>query len=278
MRYKKSLLVCILLIISTALSGCSIIDKGLVKFGFRNNDFEYMVNNKVEKIVIQNSRDTGFRFVVTDSRAINDIYEILRSGKVKEEKTSLDSDYVFEIHMIGNEIKYYNYVVAVDKKNVGNFYNDEVAYNISSNLDDTILNNLEFIRKPKNFDDIYYNSILKVLKIKKEELTSSDNKVGINISGDVDCLKYMFSVALKDFEKNISDIIPNAELVKNNSDEFDTIISVSNNGYSTKLFKTTITVNNKKDKIYGTYYIKGIYEYKEWKISVSDLDTKPSDW
>lgn len=278
MKIKKALSICILLMIGISLSGCSIVDKGLVKFGFRNTDFDYMVNNKVEKIIIQSSRDTGFRFIVTDSKAINDIYELLRKGKPKEKKTSLDSDYVFEIHMVGDEVKYYNYVVSLDEKGVGNFYNDDVIYDISSNLDETILNNLEFIRKPKNFNDIYYNSILDVLKVKKKELTSKDNKVGIDINGDVDCLKYMLSVDLEKFKKDIDKIIPGAKLTKNNNDEFDTVITVTNNGYNTKLFKTTITVDNKKDKIYQTYYVKGLYEYKNWDITVSKPDTKPSDW
>lgn len=278
MKSKRHLLVCILLIITTTLSGCSLVDKTLVKFGFRNTDFDYMINNKVEKIIIQNSRDTGFRFVVTDSKAINDIYKILREGEPKEKKTSLDSDYVFEIYLVGDEVKSYNYVVNLDEKKVGNFYNDKVIYDISSNLDETILNNLEFIRKPKNFNDIYYNSILKVLELKKKELTSGENVVGIDINGDVDCLKYMFSVDLEKFEKDINKIIPGAQLTDNNNEEFDTIITVNNNGYNTKLFKTVITVDNRKDKIYQTYYVKGIYEYKNWDIIVSEPDIKPSDW
>ena len=44
--------------------------------------------------------------------------------------------------------------------------------------------------------------------------------------------------------------------MKNNTDEFDTVITVNNNGYSTKLFKTTITVDNKKDKIYRNLLCK----------------------
>ena len=65
MKNKKLLLVCLLLILTTTLTGCTAIDRGLVKLGFRNNDFDYMVNSKIDKIIIQNSRDTGFRFVVT---------------------------------------------------------------------------------------------------------------------------------------------------------------------------------------------------------------------
>ena len=37
------------------LSGCTIIDKGLVKLGMRNTDFDYIVEGKVDKIIIQNS-------------------------------------------------------------------------------------------------------------------------------------------------------------------------------------------------------------------------------
>lgn len=279
MKNKRILLISItVILLSTMLSGCTIIDKGLVKLGMRNTDFDYIVEGKVDKIIIQNSRDTGFRFVVTDSKAINDIYNILRKGKPKEEKTSLDPDYVFEVHMVGDDVKYYNYVVSLDEKKVGNFYNDDIILDISNNLDETILNNLEFIRKPKNFTDIYYNSILDVLKLEKDSLNSENNRVGIDISGDVDCLKYMFSVDLKNFKKEIEDIIPNSDLIDNDADKFDTIITVTNKGYSSKLFKSTITIDNKKDKIYQTYYVKGIYEYKKWDISVSEPDIKPTDW
>lgn len=277
MKNKKLLLVCLLLILTTTLTGCTAIDKGLVKLGFRNNDFDYMVNSKIDKIIIQNSRDTGFRFVVTDENAIKDIYEILKKGKIRDKKSSLDPDYVFEVHMVGDKVKKYSYVVSSTEKGRGNFYSKNKAYEISKNLDATILQNLEFIRKPRSFEDIYYNSILKVVDKIKGDI-SDGNKVGIDISGDVDCLKYMFSVDLQSFKKELSKKISNIDLVKNNTDKFDTVISVNNNGYSTKLFKTTIIVDNKKDKIYQTYYVKGTYEYKKWDITVSKPDEKPSDW
>jgi len=266
-----------MIIITISITGCTVVDDGLVKFGFRNRDFEYIKDNKVNKIIIQSSRDTGFRFVVTDTNAINDIYETLRKGKITEEKTSLAPDYIFEIHM-GEEVKYYNYVAYLDENGVGNFYDDNSSYSISKNLDETILQNLSFIRKPRDFDIIYYKSILTVLEAKKSELTSSENKVGIDIAGDVDCLKYMFSVELENFKKEIDDTIPNSRLIQNNKDEFNTIITVKNKGYNTKVFKTTITVDNRKDKIYETYYVEGDYEYKEWNIKVSKPDEKPSGW
>lgn len=275
---KRILLICLTLILTMLLTGCSTVDKALIKLGFRNTDFEYMVKSKVDKIIIQNSRDTGFRFIVTDDKAINDIYKILRNGKVAKEKSSLDPDYVFEVHMVGDEVKYYNYVVSVSDRSTGNFYNDDVSYSVSSNLDDTILNNLEFIRKPRNFTDIYYNSILDVIKKNKKQLSDKNNKVGINISADVDCLRYMFSVDLEQFKKDIKDVLPNADLVSGDTADYDTIISVSNKGYSTSLFKTVITIDDKFNKSYLTYYVKGTYEYKNWDIEISEPDVKPSSW
>lgn len=276
-RKSRALSIILLIIMSFSLAGCTVFDSALEKVGLRNQDFDYIKNSKVDKIVIQSARDAGFRFVVTDSNAILDIYNILAKGKVKDEKTSLDPDYVFEVH-IGEEVKCYKYVVSVDERGVGNFYDDEKSYSISKNLDDTILQNLSFIRKPREFQRIYYNSILEVLKVKKDELSDSSNKVGIDISGDVDCLRYMFSVDVKKFEKDITKVIPDAKLVSNNADEFDTVITVKNRGYSSKKFKTTIVVDNKKDKIYETYYVEGTYEYKDWNIEVSEANKKPDNW
>lgn len=243
----------------------------------RNTDFDYLTQNKVDKIIIQNSRDAGFRFIVNDPSAIEEIYDILSKGNAKDDRTSLDPDYVFEIYM-GDEVKSYNYVVSVDERGVGNFYDDQNSYLVSKKLDDSITQNLSFIRKPRDFDDIYYNSILRVLELKKDELTKTENKVGVDISGDVDCLKYMFSVDLKKFGKDLDKIIPNAKLVENNTEEFDTVVTVKNKGYSSKKFRTIITVDNKKDKIYENYYVVGNYEYKNWDIYIGNPGEKPDEW
>ncbi|MBD7910931.1 MULTISPECIES: hypothetical protein [Clostridium] len=278
MKKNKFLIIgLIIIIITTSLSGCSLIDKGLEKLNFKNSDFEYIHQSKVDKIVIQSARDSGFKFVITDNNAINDIYNILSKGKVKSEKTSLDPDYNFEVYM-GDEVKSYKYAVSVDERGVGNFYDDNTAYLISKDLDDTIMQNLSTTRKPRDFEDIYYNSILQVINKKKDELTSSDNKVGVNISGDVDCLKYMFSVDLKNFEKNLNKAVPGIKLINNDISDFDTVITVKNRGYSSKVFKTSIVVDNKKAKSYETYYVQGAYEYKNWKITVSEPNEKPKSW
>ena len=71
---------------------------------------------------------------------------------------------------MGDEVKSYNYVVSVDERGVGNFYDENNSYLVSKSLDDSITQNLSFIRKPREFEDIYYNSILQVLELKKDEL------------------------------------------------------------------------------------------------------------
>lgn len=277
MKQFRWLLLVILTILMTSLMGCNLISSAQIKMGLRNQDFDYIVNNDVDKIIIQSARDPGFRFIVTDQSAIKDIYDILKKGKIESEKTSLDPDYVLEIY-IGKEVKKFNYVVNIDERGIGNFYDEDKIYDISNNLDQTITNNLSFIRKPKNFESIYYESILKVLDVQKDELTDENHKVGIDINSDVDCLKYMFSVDLEEFIKDSCDIVPNTQIINNNASEFDTVITVKNKGYSTKKFKTTITVDNQKDKSYKVYYVSGSYELKNWKITVSEPNEKPDNW
>ncbi|MGM9977484.1 MAG: hypothetical protein ACI33J_01675 [Clostridium sp.] len=276
MKKSKILLIAFVIIMSTLFSGCEAIDNGMVKLGLKNNDFEYIKENKVNQIIIQSTRDAGFRFVVTDKNAINDIYNIVSSGRIKESKSNLDADYIFDIY-IGEEVKSYKYVVSASDSDTGNFYDDEKAYLISKNLDDTIIKNLSFVRKPRDFEDIYYKCILDVLEEKKDSL-KEDNKVGVNIAGDVDCLKYMFSIDLEQFKKDIDKILPGTTLVENNSDDFDTVITVKNRGYSSKVFKTTITVDDKKNKIYETYYVSAVYESKGWDIDIGEVNTKPENW
>lgn len=277
MNKCKYFYILLTIIMTTTFLGCNIAHSALVKIGSRNEDFEYIKDNEVDKIVIQSDRDAGFRFVVTDSNAIKDIYEILRDAKVMDEKTSLDPDYILEVH-IGEEVKNYKYIVNLDEGGVGNFYDDENCYRISKNLDESIIQNLSFIRKPKNFEDVYYDCISEVLK-KKTDLASS-HSVAIDISGDVDCLKYMFSVDLLNFEKEIQKIIPGAKVITTggSTEGFDTIITIKNKGYSTKIFKTTAIINEQKNKVYETYYVRGDYKYDKWAVKVSEPNITPDNW
>ena len=265
-----------LLTTSMMLSGCTFINDLEVKMNLKNEQFEYIKQNRVDKIVIQSVRDSGFRFVVTDSKAIDDIYKLLSEGSEVSKKSSLDPDYIFEV-CIGDEVKKYQYVVGTNENDTGNFYNEDKAFSVSKNLENTIMQNLSFIRKPRDFQYIYYQSILKVIESKKDIL-SNDNKVGIDIGGDADCLKYIFSVDLEEFKKNLNKTLPNVDLVNNNSEDFDTVIKVKNRGYNSTIFKTLITVDNKKDKSFESYYILAEYNYKDWDIKVSEPNKVPQDW
>lgn len=278
MRNKKNIIIAlvVLLTTSTVLTGCTFINDLEVKMNLKNKQFEYIKQNKVDKIIIQSSRDAGFRFIVTDSKAIDDIYKLLSDGSEVSKKSSFDPDYTFEI-FIGDDVKKYQYVVGANEHNTGNFYDEDKAFSVSKNLENTIMQNLSFIRKPRNFEYIYYQSILKVIEGKKDAL-SNGNKVGVDISGDTDCLKYMFSVDLEEFKKNLNKVLPNVNLVNNNYDNFDTIIKVKNRGYNGTVFKTLITIDNKKDKSFESYYVSGEYNYKDWDIKVSEPNKMPQDW
>jgi len=270
------IILAILVITSTLLSGCTFINNVEVKMNLKNEQFEYIKQNRVDKIVIQNVRDNGFRFEVTDIKAIDDIYELLSDGSEVSKKSSLDPDYIFEVY-IGDDVKKYQYVVGANEHNTGNFYNDDKAFSVPKNLEDTIMQNLSFIRKPRDFEYIYYQSILKIIESKKDSL-SNGNKVGIDIGGDVDCLKYIFSVDLEEFTKNLNKVLPSVGLVNKNSEDFDTVIKVKNRGYNSTIFKTLITIDNKKDKSFESYYILAQYNYKDWDIKVSEPNKMPKDW
>jgi hypothetical protein len=279
LRKNKFLIIILtaLLCLTTMLSGCGIVNNLEVKMNLKNNQFDYIKQSNVDKIVIQSVRDNGFRFMVNDNKAIEDIYNILSKGSQVSQRSTFDSDYIFEVY-IGDEVKKYNYVVGDNGHNVGNFYDENNAFSVSKNLENTIMQNLSFIRKPRDFNYIYYESILKVIENKKESL-SNDNKVGIDIGGDIDCLKYIFSVDLEDFKKKLNKTLPNVALINNgDSTNFDTIIKVKNRGYNTTTFKTLITIDNKKDKSFESYYVISEYNFKDWTIKVSEPNKVPQNW
>ncbi|OVE66123.1 hypothetical protein CCS79_19810 [Clostridium diolis] len=278
MRNSKFLTIVLSLVLvsSMMLSGCSFIDNIEVKMNLKNQQFDYIKQNKVDKIIIQSVRDSGFRFVVNDPKAIDDIYKILSDGSEVSKKSSLDPDYIFEV-CTGDEVRKYQYVVGANEHGTGNFYDDDKAFSVPKNLENTIMQNLSFIRKPRDFNYIYYQSILKVIDKKKDSL-SNGNKVGVNISGDTDCLKYIFSVDLEDFKKSLNKTLPSVDLVNNNYEDFDTIIKVKNRGYNSTVFKTLITVDNKKDNSFESYYVTAEYNYKDWDIKISEPNKVPQDW
>lgn len=269
---KKYILVSFLIIGVLGFSGCTLIEGIEKKLGFINEYFDTLNLNEIEEISIQSTRDLGFKFIVTESRAIEEMYNLLLKAKVSENKSSLEPDYKFKIDL-GDEVKEFYYVVGSDE---GNFYNDEISFSVSKRLDEGIIKNLSFIRKPRDFDYIYYQSILDVLQTASKNSDINDCKVGINIKGDVDCLKYVFSTDLITFMGKAKQIVPNVELVNNNEGDFDVVFTVKNRGYDSTNFKTLITVANKKENTESKYYVVAVNEFKEWNIDI--LESKPDNW
>lgn len=273
-RRTKGTLLSIFLIGIIALSGCSPVKNIEKKLGMKNDYFEFLNNSNVDKISIQSTRDPGFKFIVTEDNAIKNMYQLLSRAKLSEIKSTLAPDYIFEIQ-IGDEVKNFYYVVGSDE---GNFYNDNEIFTASKRLDEGIIQNLSFIRKPRDFDYIYYQSILDVLDVLKDKVKLSDYNIGINIQGDIECLKYVFSVDLRNFLENAKKITPNVQLVENNDEKFDLVLSVKNRGYNSTNYKTKITVNDRIQKYTDEYFITAVNEFKEWNIKVSEANNKPKDW
>ncbi|MGL5086518.1 MAG: hypothetical protein ACRC68_12505 [Clostridium sp.] len=272
---KIVLTLVISILITLNFAGCSSIDNLQKKLGFKNEYFEKFQSQNIDEISIQSARDPGFKFIVTEEKAIGDMYNLLYNSKDSESKTELSPDYIFEFK-IGDEIEKFNYIVGAHQ---GNFYNETNSFTVSSRVDEGIMKNLSFIRKPRDFEYIYYNSILNVLNLKKKEFTSTQHKVGIDIQGDIECLKYVFSSDIEEFLKKARKIIPDIEMVNNNANDFDVVLTVKNKGYDSTTYRTKISIDNKKDKIQDDYYIKATNEFKEWEIVTSEPNIqRPSEW
>ncbi|SHI84233.1 hypothetical protein SAMN05444401_1559 [Clostridium amylolyticum] len=274
---KNKLLLLSILLLTFLFSGCNYIDNMKVKLKMKNQDFEYIKQGKVEKIVIQSTRDNGFRFVVTDKSTIRDLYGLLSTGKEATENSNLSPDYIFEFQESADKIHKFNYVAGLNKKGVGNFYDGEKSYSVNKRLDNDIIRNMYSLRRPKDFSDIYYASILKFLSSYGKNINSDGSKsLGINIKDDIECAKYVLSVELEDFKYNLNSTIKNAKLVDNNKEDFDILVSMKTQGYKTTVYKSIITLYNKSEGTELKYYVLGNYENREWTILISE--SRPEKW
>ncbi len=270
---NKSLLL-IVLVISLFFTGCRYVDKANIWLKLKNEDFEYLKDGNVEEIVIQSTRDAGFRFIVTDKSTIRDLYSLLSSGKKVETKSNLEPDYIFEIHQSSEEVYTFNYVAGLGG-NEGNFYNDEKIYRVNKRLDNDIISNMSYLRKPRDFNDIYYESILSVLSKYGSEINPEGKKIGINLSEDLDCAKYILSADLEDFKYDLKNTMKNAELIGDSKD-YPLTITVKTEGYKTNVYKSILTMNNNEDGSEKKYYVRGDHENRSWNIKI--FNEKPSDW
>jgi len=261
--------------ISISLSGCASIDSAKVSLGLKNTDFEYIKQNKIKKIVIQSTRDPGFRFVVSDQNAISDLYDVLSSAKVVAEKSTLDPDYILEMDEGNGTVHKFEYVAAVGKTGSGNLYSDSKIYTVSKRIDNDIIKNFWNIRKPKNFESIYYNS----LKTTIDEYFSDkdkDQSIGVNLIDDVDVAKFLLSADLEDLQDSLKGKYKNSEIVKENKGQYDIFVTIKTQGYKSTLYKAIVTFWDKKDQTEVKYYIFNKYENGGWNVNIAK--EKPADF
>lgn len=266
MNKKKLVFLVLFLVLGLMLSGCNRVDTLKVKLGLKNNDFEYIKQGKIEKIVIQNTRDKGFRFIVTDKKAISELYDILSTAKEVKEKSALVPDYVFEMHEGMNKVYKFNYIAGLDKKDAGNLYSDNKVYIVSKSLDSDIIKSFWNVRRPRDFEKVYYEeTVLKTLDkykkdIEKEESSKeakkklSDKNIGINLNDDVEVGKFILSTDLEDFKGKLASKQKNAELVVKDK-KYDVNMTVKTQGYKSTLYKAIVTFWDKENMSEKKYYI-----------------------
>lgn len=277
MKPKKKLLTCILAVMLACitLTGCSGIDGLRVKLGLKNNDFEYIKQNKIKKIVIQSTRDPGFRFVVTDQNAISELYYILSAARQVDQKSNLDADYIFELDEGQGTVHKFKYVAGLDRSESGNLYSSDKIYVVSKRIDNDIINNFWDIRKPKNFQDVYYNSILDAI----DKYFNDKDKtavIGVNLKDDVDIAKFLLSTDLEDFKDNLNGRYKHIELVGDNKDKYDMLVTVKTQGYKSTMYKSIITFWDKEKQTEVKYYVNDKHQNGSWDIEISE--TKPNDF
>lgn len=282
MRKSKLAVICICMAIMVFFSGCSQIDTVKVKLGLKNNDFEYIKQGKVKQIVIQNTRDSSYKFVVTSSSAISEMYDILSDAKPVATKSPLDPDYTFILYENAKVVHKFNYIVGLDSKENGNLYSDDKCYIVPSRIDSGILKNFSGQRTPKDFNKLYYNFIIQCMNKYKKDTKSGNKSFIVDLNDDVDVAKYIFSTDLAQFEQ---DLPSNAKYMKKQSDTADITETVVTTGYkygsfkykSSKsntgyIYRATVTFEDNSTKEDKKYYIVGTYlnEDDGWNIDISD--------
>ena len=273
-KTKNKLLIFSFIIITAFIfTGCKSFDSIKVKLGVKNNDFEYIKQGRIKKIIIQSTRDKSFRFVVTDEIAIKDLYEILSTSKEVDVASTLESDYIFEMYEGINKVHKFNYVAGLDEKDGANLYSADKSYIVSKRIDNDIIQNFWNIRKPIDFKTVYYDSILKVL----ENYVKGDVKgkrIGLDISEDNGVSKFVLSTDLESFKGQLLNDY-NTVLLKGQKTDYDVLIKVKTEGYKASIYKSSVTIKTaliEKEKV---YYVVAKYEKGLWNIETFE-DKKPN--
>lgn len=241
---------------------------------FNNEEFTYMAEGGIMKISIQSTRDKSYKFTVTDKDAVKEIYRILSKAKVVGEKTSIEPDYTFEIHVSPTDVRTFNYIAGLDKNEVANFYSDTQNFIVSKRLDNDIIKNFSNIRKPIDFDEVYYNTIINAIQTyNKGDIKSK--KIGINIGSDIEVAKFQLSLDIENFKNDLKNI-PNVELIEGNSkkEDYDIVLNVKTQGYTSTRYKSILTFQTKGNEKPVQYYCFNKYEQGNWNISITEEKPK----
>lgn len=258
-RLVKTLILACMVISLTA--GC----QSLLKLTYKNEDFEWVTKENLGKIVIQSTRDKGFRFVVTDEATIKELYDSLSSAMPVEEKNTLEPDYVFEFNSFENKvIKYYYTAGAGNTETRGNFYNEDKTFLVLNRIDNNIIKNLFALRKPRDFFNGYYGSILEA--VKQVQADYKVTSVGVMVNEDKEMLKFQMSYELLEFNLDINAL--GAVPIHNDKDA-QLVMNIKTRGYTTDLYKAVVEVKNNQERKTKFYYIKSDYVDNKWNIKIT---------
>lgn len=240
-----------------------------------SDDFTFMKDKNISKIAIQSMRDKTYKFTVTDKGVINSIYKILSKAKEVNSRSDLDADYLFEIYEGPDKVYKFNYITGLDRRDGGNFYSEDKNYIVSKRLDNDIIKNFWNIRKPIDFQRVYYDSILQALDLYIKE-SKKETKIGVNIEDDLEMSKFILSTDLVDFKKRLSKFSSVQLIEKDKEKDFDITMSIVTEGYTSDKYKAVVTFKGKAGENDVKYYIYDKYNKGEWDIQI--LKEKPEDF
>ena len=265
---KRSVILSAFMILVFIFSGCSAIQK----LNYKNKDFEFVNKNKLQKVVIQGTRDKGFRFLVKDEKTLENLYNSLSAATPVKEKSELEADYIFEFHGNDNTVRKYYYVAGVgDEENRGNFYDDKHTWYVLNRIDNEIIKNLLVLRKPTSFTTGYYGGIINLVKRVKQDYP--DKGIAVMISEDNEMMKYHLSYEIMEFKRQLQEM--GVELVRKNTDA-DVVISIRTMGYNSSVIKLGALVRDNVIRKEKSYYMKSDYKDREWIPKV--FENKPEDF
>lgn len=269
----RKISVILIFMLSFITIGCNKIDNLQVKLGFKNKDFEYIGEGRINKVVIKNKRDKGYTFIITDKGAIKDLYNILSKAKEVKNKITLEPDYILEFYDGIKSIHKFNYIAGFDKKDAGNLYGDNKIYVVSKRLDDDIMKNFWDIRIPNEFNEVYYNSMLKAIEDYRKVI-GNDKKIGIDLNDD-EVAKFILTMDIEDFKDKLG---KNEILIQDDDrNKYDVVMDIKTEGYKKDLYKCLITFYDKNSRKESKYYFINKYEIHSWKFDFQK-DKAPKDF